>query len=205
MMPGPERHKLDRRCRGLSLVEVLIALAITSVLLTATMVALDASFRSYATATDQAASQAATRMVVNRLLTLIRTSSAHGPLEPDAGANPPVTLDAASNVITSNFFELMDEGGNLIRVEYRAANNQLWLIRTPADSMVAEEQPLLDDVIEAQFFLRRRVNSEGLLILERATLDITVQPTADPTLYIERSSDAPIRVVASTLPRTLEE
>lgn len=204
-MPGPERHKLDRRCRGLSLVEVLIALAITSVLLTATMVALDASFRSYATATDQAASQAATRMVVNRLLTLIRTSSAHGPLEPDAGANPPVTLDAASNVITSNFFELMDEGGNLIRVEYRAANNQLWLIRTPADSMVAEEQPLLDDVIEAQFFLRRRVNSEGLLILERATLDITVQPTADPTLYIERSSDAPIRVVASTLPRTLEE
>lgn len=204
-MPGPERRKLDRRGRGLSLVEVLIALAITSVLLTATMVALDASFRSYATATDQAASQAGTRMVVNRLLTLIRTSSAHGPLEPDAAANPPVTLDAATNVLTSNYFELMDEGGNLIRVEYRAANNQLWLIRTPAGSMVAEEQPLLDDVTAAQFFLRRRVNSEGLLILERATLDITVQPTADPTLYIERSSDAPIRVVASTLPRTLEE
>ncbi len=204
-MPGPERRQLDRRRRGLSLVEVLIALAITSVLLTATMVALDASFRSYATATDQAASQAATRMVVNRLLTLIRTSSAHGPLEPDAAANPPVTLDAASNVITSNFFELMEEGGNLIRVEYRAESDQLWLIRTPADSVVAEEQPLLDDVTEAQFFLRRRENSDGLLVLERATLDITVQPTADPTLYIERSSDAPIRVVASTLPRTLEE
>ncbi|MCG8511438.1 MAG: hypothetical protein MI741_19665, partial [Rhodospirillales bacterium] len=61
--------------------ELLISLAITAMLLTATMVAIDASFKAYAAAAETASTQTATRMIVNRLLAMVRTSSAHGPLE----------------------------------------------------------------------------------------------------------------------------
>ena len=74
-----KNHTRHRRHRGLSLVEMLISLAITGLLLAATMVALDVSFRAYADAAEQASSQAASRMIVNRLITMIRTSTAHGP------------------------------------------------------------------------------------------------------------------------------
>jgi hypothetical protein len=197
--------KQRRHMRGLSLVEALIALAISAVLLTATMVAIDASFRAYATATDQAASQAGTRMVMNRLLTLIRTSTAHGPLEPVADVDFPVTADPGdSDVMESGYIELMDGSGNIVRVEYRGNDRQLWLITTPPAGE-AEAQPLLDDVSGAEFSLLRREDEEGLLVLERATIDLTVDPESDPTLYIERSSKETIRMVGSTIPRTLDE
>ena len=56
-----------RRIRGFSLVEMLIALSISAMLLAATLVALQASFRAYQTTTDQAATHAVGRMVVHRI------------------------------------------------------------------------------------------------------------------------------------------
>lgn len=70
-----------RPAAGLSIVELLISLAITAMLLTATMVAIDASFYAYASAAESASTQTTTRLAVHRLNALIRTSSAHGPLE----------------------------------------------------------------------------------------------------------------------------
>ena len=119
----------NRSSRGLSMVELLIALAISAMLLTATMVALDASFKAYADSAEQASSQAATRMIVHRLLTMVRTSTAHGPLEPDGAAVPAITL--AGNTITSNYIELIDTKGYLIRIEYDAAKEELWITSTP--------------------------------------------------------------------------
>lgn len=76
------------QARGLSIVELLISLAIVAMLLTATMVAIDASFYAYASAAESASTQTTTRLAVHRLNALIRTSTAHGPLLaelPEAG------------------------------------------------------------------------------------------------------------------------
>jgi hypothetical protein len=204
MTPTPRhlrRPTLARR-RGLSIVEVLISLAITSLLLTATMVATDASFMAYASAAEQASAQAATRMVTHRLITMIRTSTAHGPLEADAAANPAVTL--SGDTVTSWFIELVDEDGNIVRVEHRAQSDELWMIQTPAAGGTAIAQPLLGGVTNAQFLLKRRLNSQGILVLERATLDLTVLPGGDTTLAIENRTTDAIRVITSTMPRRIE-
>lgn len=206
------RPRYDRRhCRGLSLLELMISLAISAALLVATMVAVDVSFRAYADAAGQASTQAATRMVTNRILTLIRTSTTHGPLEADTSVVPPVTLNG--NVITSNFIEFIAPNNDFLRIEYRAADEELWLITTPAD--VDEEdtqEQVLGGVTNAQFFASRRMNDQGMWVLDRATMDLSVQPDDDATLSIEQRSGheqgqdqaTPIRMIASTNPRKIQ-
>ncbi len=189
------------RAAGLSLVEMLLALAISAMLLTATMVALDASFKAYAHAAEQASSQTATRMIAQRLITMIRTSTAHGPLVPDGATDPPVTLD--NQTISSHYLELMDANGQLMRIEYRAASQELWLVTIPP-SGIAIENPLIGGVTACTFQCLRRTNSEGLLVLHRATMDFTVLPGEDATLTLENGAATPIRVIGSTMPRRVE-
>jgi len=202
---APRRQATGRgtsRDRGVSLVETLMALTITAMLLAATMVATDASFKAYASAAEQASAQSSTRMVVNRLLTLIRTSTAHGPLQPDASVTPAATL--SGQIITSPYIELIDPSGNLIRVEYKSASQELWFSTTPPGSNTAVSQPILGGVTAASFYCRRRKNDNNLWVLERGTMDLTIEPGADATLAIESGNSSVIRVIASTMPRKLD-
>jgi len=178
---------------------MLIALAISAMLLTATMVAIDASFHAYAVAAQSASSQTATRMVIHRLLALVRTSTAHGPLLPSP---PDVTL--TGEVITSNYIELIDSRGAYVRIEYRADAQQLWVVYDEHDGAGEVAQPLLGGVTQAAFHVRRRYDAEGVLVLERGSIDLTVQPDQDNTMQLEVANLPPIRVVASTMPRKLE-
>jgi len=198
---GISRRRSAHRRRGLSILELLLALAITSMLLTAAAAAIAASFRAYGDAVEQASTQVAVRMVSQRLLGLIRTSTAHGPLAPDAGAEPPVTLDGQD--LTSNYIELLDPNGRVLRCEYRADNEELWLIMDPGETD-EQAQPLISGVTGAEFVLRRRLNDDGLWELERCTIDMTVQPDEDATLALENGPAQAIRLVASTMPRKLE-
>lgn len=196
------------RDRGLSLVEMLLALAISAILLTATMVALDVSFKAYADAAEQASTQAATRMVTNRMLTLMRTSTAHGPLQPvNLPITPPLTVPLVAtlngNTITSNFIDVLDPNNNIVRVAYDNAQQMLFLILTPP-GLPTQTQPLLGGVTNAQFSSARRLNDEGLWVLDRGTMDLTVQPDTDTTLAIENGNAPPIRVIGSTKPRKIE-
>jgi len=188
--------------RGLSLVEMLAALAISAMLLTATMVALDASFMAYADAAEQASTQAATRMITHRIVTLIRTSTAHGPLEADAGMTPPVTI--SGHKVTSHFIDVLDQNDNIIRIEHRVDDQQLWMIITPAAGGTAVEHPLIGGVTQCIFTSVRRMNDEGLFVLERTTMNLTVQPDDDATLALENGHAMPVRVIVSTMPRRLE-
>lgn len=176
-------------------------------LLTATMVATHASFRAYADAAEQASAQASTRMVVNRLLMLVRTSTAHGPLTAGdaaaAGATSPSTT-FTGDLVGSNFFELADPQDNLLLFEYRADAQEIWLRTTPAGGGAAAWQPLLGGVTHAAFTLQRRRNDDGLWVLERGTIELAIQPGADATLDLERGHPQTIHVVASTKPRKVE-
>jgi prepilin-type N-terminal cleavage/methylation domain-containing protein len=204
MNPRFAVHRRKRRARGLSLVEMLVALAITAALLTATMVAIDASFKAYASAAESASTQTATRMIVNRLLAIIRTSTAHGPLAPaDAPADPDVTF--TGNNIESWFVVLQDIRGNLVRLEYRDADDQLWIeVTDTAGTVITPFQPLLGGVTYASFHLKRRENQIGVWVLERATMELEVVPDQDNTLSIESANETTIRILASSMPRRVE-
>lgn len=182
--------------RGLSLVEVLISLAITAVLLTATMAAIDASFKAYGDAVENASTQTATRMIVNRVLSMVRTSTAHGPLE----AVPADGVILTGDIITSPYIELIDAGGQIVRIEYDDVAGTMNLVVEPGTA-AEQSYPMIDNVVAAEFALRRRTNRAGLLVLERATVDITVQPAEDKTLSVENGATVPVRMIASTMPR----
>jgi len=204
------KSKIENRKsqKGLSLIELLISLVITAMLLTATMVAIDASFAAYAAAAESASTQTTTRLVTHRLLSMIRTSTAHGPLVPqpayeeDGITYPAVTLDGQT--IASHYLELIDSRGDLIRIEYREPLQELWVTRTPFGSSAEPAQPLLGGVSSATFFAKRRIDADGILVLERASLDMTIIADDDNSLELEAGSQSEIRVVASTMPRRLD-
>jgi prepilin-type N-terminal cleavage/methylation domain-containing protein len=72
-----------RRMRAFSLVEMLIALAISAALLAATLVALQTSFRAYQVTTDQASTHAVGRLVLHRMTAMIRSGQDFRPLPSD--------------------------------------------------------------------------------------------------------------------------
>ena len=187
------RRSAVSRHAGLSLVELILALAITSMLLTATMVALDASFKAYAAAAEEASTQTQTRMITQRLLTLIRTSTVHGPTDADYSTTP------------STFITLVDVNGDKLTVGYSSVNKELWLTQGwEADGAALTKQPLLSGVSQASFYIGRRRDNTGVWVLERATVDITVLPSPDASLAIEKGAGQAIRLIASTMPRKLD-
>ncbi len=198
------RPRGRRGSMGLSLVELLMAMAITAALLTATMVALDASFQAYAAAAESASTQTASRMIVNRLLMMIRTSVAHGPLAPeDAPGDPDVTFNG--NEVESWYLELQDIRGNLVRLEYRSVEQQLWVeVTDPLGAELTAFQPMLGGVTDARFLLQRRESSSGQWVLERATMELVIVPDPDNTLAIENDSNTTIRIIASSMPRRIQ-
>ena len=199
----------QHRRRGLSLVEMLISLAITAMLLTATMVATNASFKAYASAAESASTQTATRMVINRLLTMVRTSTAHGPLTLSEAMS--IDADALINgdIITCNFMEMIDNKGRLIRVSYDEDEQMLFVRVDENKSLSFEEDevqtPLLGGVSKGLFHVRYRTDNEGVLVLSRGSIELTVVPDKDNTLAIETAEETQIQIVASTMPRRLDD
>ncbi|MEO1128289.1 MAG: prepilin-type N-terminal cleavage/methylation domain-containing protein [Planctomycetota bacterium] len=217
------RHGRRAARRAFSLVEMLIALTISSLLLTATMVALDTTFKGYEMNADSASSNVVTRIAVNRLLTLIRTGTEFGPMPVDV-------LDSAQNPLVADYFEFVserDDDGDAVtitRIEYRypeegaqyrswgigetppalsfepSGPGDLYIVQIDAETSAEEEFILLREVRSAQFTLRYDIGPH----LRRATIDVTVEPAVPEDIKLE--SDAPpqvVRVVASAMPRQL--
>jgi len=207
---NPKSEIRNRHSAGLSIVELLVALAISVWLLTAVMVALDASFHAYATAAESASTQSSSRLVMQRVMTMIRSSTLHDAYDPGDGS---VTLGLPSAPpVQSVGLQMIDSSGRLIRIWWAAnglyGDNDMGDIYYQADANA--QQPILEGVRIQRtatddpylFTLTSRSSDTGLL-LARATLDMTVEPGADATLMLESAqgaSDA-VRLVASAMPR----
>ncbi len=207
MLKPPTPRRARRSARGLSLVEMLVALAISSMLLTATAVAVDISFKSYAIAAESASTQTATRMVVNRLLTMIRTSTAHGPISTvDVVAGETVT-SAGGRLLESSYLELIPPNapaGRLYRLTYDAPAQRLMLAEidfSGASEVVLSYQPVIGGVSRCKFQMLPRRDNNDDIVLERASIDLIVEADDDATMDLEMGNIPPVRVIASTKPR----
>jgi prepilin-type N-terminal cleavage/methylation domain-containing protein len=192
-----------RRAAGFSLVEMLIALTISATLLTATLGAFDASWRSYKDTTESASTHVVSRIVMHRMLAMVRTGTEFGPFPEDV-------LDATQNPLTSTFMEFIAESDRLAglnritRIERRNVAGQqgqfeLWYVLiNRADGSTIEERPLLAGVREALFILEYEPGPR----LVRATVDLSIQPNDEQDLRVGASDSTPmIRMVASAEPR----
>jgi prepilin-type N-terminal cleavage/methylation domain-containing protein len=202
--------KSRRPRRGFSLVEVLVALAITATLLTATMTALDTSYKSYKITTEGASTNVITRMVVTRMLAMIRTGAEFGPYPVDP-------LDPAQNPLTTDFIEFvtMDNAATaqrqIVRLERREQADprlgpfELWYVQMDFSNGVlqsTQSRPLLTGVTALRFTLEYDVGPR----LRRATVDMTVRPNDFQDASLRGDLEAPtIRLVSSVAPRRLDE
>lgn len=199
-----------RRSAGLSIVELLVSLVICALLLTAITVALNASFHAYATAAESASTQSSTRLVTQRLLSMIRSGDVHDAYDPDDAT---VTLALPSlPPVQSVGIQLITNDGELLRVWWKAnaayGDADLGDLMYSLDASAA--QPLLEQVWAQRtasddpyvFTLTSRSSDDGLL-LSRATMDLAVEPGADATLALEsaRGASSTVRLVGSTMPR----
>lgn len=198
----------DRRSRrGFSMVEMLVAMTISAMLLTAMLTALDAAWRSYKMTTESASTHIVSRIVVHRVLAMIRTGSEFGPYPADF-------LDPTQNPITSTFMEFVSEddriAGNdyVTRISRRntavVGEYEIWYERLDVSATpvaVVMERPLLRNVKEATFILEYEPGPRLL----RATIDLTIVPNDDDDMRTGVNFDTPvIRLVASASPRQLE-
>jgi len=179
--------------RGFNLAELLISLSISAVLLTATMVALDASFTAYQRTTEEASTQTIGRMVMHRILTLIRSGENFGPFP----------LDPLEPVVRSNFIEIqLVEGGDIVTIEWREAEEALYyLVGTDEhlllEGVIPQTDPDTGDVVPP-FTLEFQRGRE----LHRATIDLAIIPDDNMDVDLDGDLERAIRLVASAQPRT---
>ncbi len=192
--------------RGFSIIEMLVALAISATLLAATLSALDASWRSYKHTTESASTHVVSRIVVHRLLAMIRTGSEFGPFPADF-------FDPAQNPVTTSTIEFVEGSlagtDQITRIERRAVVGspgefELWYVRldtTAAPPTIVVEYPLLTGLREALFIMEYEPGPR----LRKATIDLTIAPNDADDLRIGVGPETPIiRLVASAVPRGLD-
>jgi prepilin-type N-terminal cleavage/methylation domain-containing protein len=177
--------------RGFSIVEMLVALMISSTLMTAMMVALDFMFKRYTLISDSASTHVVARTVMHRILSMIRTGTQFAPSP--AGE---LIYDQAHNPFDSDRIQFIsvNDSARVVRttVETRvpstmSANGEsvelrgpyvLWLITsttTPSGTTV-EERPLLDGIARSEWInLYFDVGNR----IKRATIDLEVLPAGN--------------------------
>jgi len=187
------RRRPRVRCRGFNLVELLIALSITSALLTAVFLALDASFVAYQRTTESSSTHTIGRLVVHRVQTLVRTGVEFGP----------VPLDPNQRIVQSNAIDIrLVEGGPIISIEWLPDTERLMYSvegETPAvllEGVIEQLDPDTGDPIPP-FRLEYEQGRE----LYRATFDIAIRPDDSMNVELDDGDDVIIRLVGSAMPR----
>ena len=208
-------RRRGRRRTGFSLIEALIAIAISGALLAAATVALDAMFQSYKQTTDSASTHIVSRIVMNRVLGMVRTGADFAPVPPDV-------LDATENPLACDYFTFVSDAGDDVRIEFRLPGEdaalrmwrpgetpspayapadlpgELWYVRLDATGSPADEQMLLSGVRSCVFTLTYDIGPR----LRRATIDLVIESDEEEEITI--AADAvpqTIRLIASADPR----
>jgi type II secretory pathway pseudopilin PulG len=139
---------------GFSIVELLLALAITALLLTAVAVAFNASITNYRENEDIFKAINNARQALFRLTTQLRTAAA---VDPNAPANE-------CTLITS--------GGKDITYRYNNTDNKLYLITN--DDLTDSDYVLCDNVT-AMGFTRDTATEDSVTYVKSVQISITVQ------------------------------
>jgi hypothetical protein len=178
---------------------MLIALAITAALLSATMVALDASFRAYQATTEVASTHTIARLSMHRMLALIRTGQEFGPYP----------ADPTISVIESDFIEFVAGSGEIWAIEFVADDEALYVVQRPGE-LDEERYLLLEGVIPQPdpddpdehlppFTLEYELGRK----LYRCTIDLTIVPDDNMNVDLDGNGADELRLVASAMPRVV--
>ena len=184
-------RRRSRSRRGFNLVELLIALSISAALLTATMVALDASFMAYQSTTEVASTHTVGRLAMHRMLSLIRTGTDFGPFP----------IDPRDSIVESDVIDFITPEGDLVSLEWNEDDETIYVVVNDVPF------PLIEGVV-AQFdpdtgtqISPFTLEFERARTLYRATIDLAIVPDDNMSVQLDGVNEQSIRLVASAMPR----
>jgi hypothetical protein len=190
------------------MVELLIAFTISALMLTACLVALDGTFKSYEHTTESASTHVVSRLVMTRVMAMIRQGQEFGPYP--LGVLQPTSIDSPY----IEFVSLDDPATGqrqVTRLEKVAdtAQEGSFVLKYKRTDYVNGVQvatfnyPLIRNVKAAAFTLEYDVGPR----LTRATVDLTIEPedARNNVTAIATDLHVPVlRLIASTSPRRLD-
>jgi len=182
--------------RGVTIVELLVSLAIAAMLLAATAVAVDASFKAYSVNQLTSDLQQRARVALHRMVSEIRNSTAHEP------------VNSAAQELFASGVEADDTGIILFRPDgselrfFHDADNQLLVAR-----LDVVDRTLLEGVTDFRVTLtpmysylddniRRRV-----VVLQRASLLLTVRNVRVSADVNEQTAPVSVTLSSAVMPR----
>jgi prepilin-type N-terminal cleavage/methylation domain-containing protein len=185
-----------RKRRGVGLIELLLALAISAMLLTATAVAVDASFKAYANNQEQSSLLQQARMALNRMVTSIRTSDSHAP------ADFKLLVDFKNGKkVTGTAIGMFQEDGTNIVYRYDAGKQQLLADIRGSSYVVARGVQAFAIVMEPMRSEEALRTGSGYDLLRRASIQLTIGTTAQTAQSSETTGKHPVTLSVSVTPR----
>ncbi len=182
MATWPRQSRDARRRGGFSMVEMLIALTISSVLLTACLVALDSMFKFYETTSESASTHVVSRLVMNRVMSMIRQGEEFGPYP--LGVVTPTKIE--SDYLEFVSLDDTTTGQRQVMRLEKAAD-----VNNPGNFLLQYKRwdyvngtltgsftyPLIRNIKDAKFTLEYDIGPR----LMRATVDLAIRPDSGAT------------------------
>jgi Tfp pilus assembly protein PilW len=189
----------------MGLIELLVALAISAALLTSVAVAIDASFKAYAANQTNAQLMQRARLAMNRITTYIRATNQHLPDDNTAQDQFESGLVTQASAIRM----MLDTTNGVI---FRQTGQELQMVPfTISGGTLNEGTPrvLLEGVGSGDFTIRfePQRSTQSAKVggrydqLKRASISLTIRPTAKTTVTGESTSGEAITLSTSVMPR----
>ena len=196
MRNAPSANCIRGFRRGVGLVELLIALSISSILLTAVGMALNASFISYRVNQEQSALTQRARLTMHRILTSVRQCGAHAP-----STGSLIDDFAAGLRIDDTGVAMIDDAGDDLMYKFDAPNQRILFSKN------GTERVLLDGVTQFAVTLEPMRSATsirtggGFDLLNRATMLLTVRTTTATSMSTETTGKQTVTLSSSAQPR----
>jgi len=187
-----------RHFRGIGLVELLLALSIIAMLLTATAAAVNASFTSYRINQENALLTQRARLTLQRMLTQIRCTTLHQPatyidnfksgqIVDDTGIS--LFLSDAPNAPQYNYYWDSSSQALLCKINDQAPR----VLLHGVSAFVIRMEPMRSP---------QAIKTGGVCdLLYRATITLTIHSTADTAANSETTGQQTVTLSSSVVPR----
>jgi len=184
------------RSRGIGLIELLVALAISAALLTATAVAIDASFKAYAINQEQSDLTQRSRLAIYRMTTMIRQTKLHAPHTATLAGQ-----FAGGATVTDSGIDMFDLNGQAITYTYDATNKQLLAVVGGTSHVMCDGVESFTVRMEPMRSTDSIKTGGGWDLMKRASLVLTVKTTHHTSVEGEGIGKQTVTMSASVMPR----
>lgn len=182
---------------GIAVIELLIALAIGSMVLVAVAYCVDSAFRAYSINQQQSDLMQRSRLAMHRILTAIRTTDAHAPIDPVAVSGFKLGL-----VVTDKGIEMIDPNDRRVGFVFDSANGTLIATDKSGAQYVllrgVETFEITFEPMKTQQSLRTGGPYDRLL---RATIRVTVRTSGNSVDIDESIGAQRVTLSSSAVPR----